>query len=148
MDPGVNVIAGIRINRMSAIGCDFVRNEALQNGGELTGTECDVETVYVSTSAANAGCDADGDGAMGPGHPANQCFVPGGSVYEYRIDVGHIDRATGSCTGNPNEGYGAGEGNEGCAMPIAQFDVIDPVTGEVDLVDPRMLMPIHEAFIQ
>ena len=47
-----------------------------------------------------------------------------------------------------NDGYGSGEGNEGCAMPIAQFDVINPVTGEVELVDPRMLMPIHEAFIQ
>lgn len=148
MDPGVNVIAGIRINRMSGPGCTFVQNEITSAGGTLTGDECDVETLYVASSAANAGCDADGDGVMGPGHPANQCFVPGGSVYEYRIDENHVDGASGSCTGNPNEGYGSGEGNEGCALPIAQFDLIDPVTGNVELVDPRMLMPIHEAFIQ
>ncbi len=148
LDPGVNVIAGIRINRMSAKGCEYVHNEVLDAGGILTGDECDVETLYVATSAANAGCDADGDGQMGPGHPANQCFVPGGAVYEYRIDEAHIDGANGSCTGDPNDGYGPGEGNEGCAMPIAQFDVVDPVTGEVEPVDPRMLMPIHEAFIQ
>ncbi len=149
MDPGVNVIAGIRINRMSAIGCSHVQDEILQSGGQLTGDECDVESLYVATSAANAGCDPDGDGVMGPGHPANRCFVPGGAVYEYRIDVAHIDGAGGlPCTGDPADGYGPGEGNEGCAMPIAQFDLIDPVTGDVDLVDPRMLMPIHEAFIQ
>lgn len=148
LDPGVNVIAGIRINRMSAIGCKHVQDEAIDNGGTLTGDECDVETLYVATSAANAGCDDDGDGVMGPGHPANQCFVPGGAVYEYRIDESHIDGASGSCTGDPGDNYGPGGGNEGCALPIAQFDVIDPVTGTVDLVDPRMLMPIHEAFIQ
>lgn len=148
MDPGVNVIAGIRINRMSSPGCDFVTAEAIAINGVASGDECDVETLYVAASAANAGCDADGDGVMGPGHPANQCFVPGGRVYEYRIDNNHVDGATGSCTGSPLDGYGPGEGNEGCAMPIAQFDLIDPVTGDVDLVDPRMLMPIHEAFIQ
>lgn len=148
MDPGVNVIAGIRINRMSAPGCTFVQDEVTNAGGTLTGTECDVETLYVAASAANAGCDPDDDGAMGPGHPANRCFVPGGRVYEYRIDTAHIDGAKGSCTGNPNDGYGPGEGNEGCAMPITQFDVINPDTGDVELVDPRMLMPIHEAFIQ
>ena len=148
MDPGVNVIAGIRINRMSGPGCAHVQNEVTSAGGTLTGDECDVETLYVAASAANAGCDANGDGVMGPGHPANQCFVPGGSVYEYRIDEAHIDGANGSCTGNPNDGYGVGEGNEGCAMPIAQFELTDPVTGNVELVDPRMLMPIHEAFIQ
>ncbi len=149
LDPGVNVIAGIRINRMSAPGCKNVQDEILNAGGLLSGDECDVETLYVATSAANAGCDADGDGVMGPGHPANRCFVPGGSVYEYRIDVDHIDGAGGlPCSGDPNDGYGPGEGNEGCAMPIAQFDLIDPLTGDVDLVDPRMLMPIHEAFIQ
>lgn len=144
MDPGVNVIAGIRINRMSAIGCDFVTAEA---GANATGDECDVETLYVGASAANAGCDADGDGAMGPGHAANQCFKPGGSVYEYRIDTAHIDGASGSCTGNPAKGYGPGQENEGCAMPIAQFELKD-ANGNVELVDPRMLMPIHEAFIQ
>ena len=149
LDPGVNVIAGIRINRMSAPGCDFVTAEANAGAGAgATGDECDVETLYVAASAANAGCDADGNGVMGPGHPANRCFVPGGRVYEYRIDNAHIDGANGLCTGNPDDGYGTNQGNEGCAMPIAQFDVIDPVTGKVDLVDPRMLMPIHEAFIQ
>ena len=146
LDPGVNIIAGIRINRMSSPGCDFVTAEANAGAG-ATGDECDVETLYVAASAANAGCDADGDGDMGPGHSANQCFVPGGRVYEYRIDNAHIDGANGLCTGNPNDGYGVGQGNEGCAMPIAQFDVKD-ANGNVELVDPRMLMPIHEAFIQ
>ncbi len=148
LDPGVNVIAGIRINRMSAPGCDSVQYEVMDAGGTLTGNECDVETLYVAASAANAGCDPDDDGVMGPGHPANQCFVPGGRVYEYRIDNAHIDGANGlPCTGDPDDGYGAGQGNEGCAMPIAQFDVKD-ANGNVELVDPRMLMPIHEAFIQ
>ena len=37
--------------------------------------------------------------------------------------------------------------NEGCAMPIAQFDIKDG-SGNVEKVDPRMLMHIHEAFGQ
>lgn len=148
MDPGVNVIAGIRINRMSGPGCAFAQNEVTSSGGTLTGAECAVETLYVATSAGNAGCDADGDGNMGPGHPANQCFVPGGTVYEYRIDSAHIDGGNGNpCTGNPTDGFGSGEGNEGCAMPIAKFELLDG-SGSVEKVDPRMLMHIHGAFGQ
>ncbi len=144
LDPGVNVIAGIRTNRMSGPGCNFVTEEAIANG-ESTDNICDVETLLVSASAMNPGCDRDNDGEPGPGHPANRCFVPGGYVAEYRIDLNHVDGATGSCTGNPTDGWGAGEGNEGCALPIATF--FGEVNGEENL-DPRMLMTIHEAFIQ
>lgn len=149
MDPGVNVIAGIRINRMSAIACQNLRDAGdITTDADGKDVTCDVETLYVAASAANAGCDADGDGVMGPGHAANRCFVPGGSVYEYRIDPAHIDGGNGKpCSGNPNDGYGAGEGNEGCAMPVAQFKYINK-DGVEEKVDPRMLMPIHEAFIQ
>lgn len=155
MDPGVNVIAGTTINRMSGPGCAFVQAEALAKYGVLTGDECDVETLYFGASAANAGCDPDGDGNNGPGHAANQCFKPGGAVYEYRMDAAHLDGAGGlPCTGDPADGYGPGEGNEGCAMPIAQFDFVsDGVTsslpaGTVETLDPRMVMTIHEAFTQ
>jgi hypothetical protein len=155
LDPGVNVIAGVTINRMSGPGCEFVRQEVINAGGTLTGDECDVETLYAGASAANPGCDADGDGNMGPGHPANQCFAPGGSILEYRIDAAHLDGGNGKpCTGDPNDGYGPGGGNEGCAMPIAQFDFLsDGVTsnlpvGDVENLDPRMVMTIHEAFTQ
>ncbi|MEA2094093.1 MAG: hypothetical protein U9P11_05980 [Pseudomonadota bacterium] len=159
LDPGVNVIAGVTINRMSGPGCKFVQEEITggkkKNEDLLTGDECDVETLYVGVSAGNAGCDADGDGNNGPGHPANQCFVPGGTIYEYRIDAAHLDGAGGlPCTGDPADGYGPGEGNEGCAMPIAQFDFLsDGVTsglpaGTVETLDPRMVMTIHEAFTQ
>ncbi len=178
LDPGVNIIAGVSINRMSGPGCVFVRNEitgpglhlgqglATGNGNKkggngdaglnlLTGDECDVETLYVGVSAGNAGCDPDGDGNNGPGHPANQCFVPGGTVYEYRIDAAHLDGSNGlPCTGDPADGFGPGEGNEGCALPIAQFEFVSDGTtsivpaGEIETVDPRMLMHIHEAFNQ
>ena len=154
LDPGVNVIAGTTINRMSGPGCKFVQDEVLFGGGTLTGDECDVETLYFGASAANPGCDPDGDGNNGPGHPANQCFKPGGAILEYRMDAAHLDGASGSCTGNPADGYGPGEGNEGCAMPIAQFDFVsDGVTsglpeGTVETIDPRMVMTIHEAFTQ
>jgi hypothetical protein len=159
LDPGVNVIAGVTINRMSGPGCDFVQQEVLDAGGTLTGDECDVETLYAGASAANPGCDADGDGNMGPGHPANQCFVPGGAILEYRIDAAHMDGASGSCTGNPADGYGPGEGNEGCAMPIAVFNFVAQGDGTADdtsalpdgvieTIDPRMVMTIHEAFVQ
>ena len=144
LDPGVNVIAGIRTNRMSGPGCDFVTAEAIANG-ESTDNVCDVETLIVSASAMNPGCDKNNDGVPGPGHPANRCFVPGGYVAEYRIDINHVDGANGRCTGNPNDGWGPGEGNEGCALPIATF--FGEVNGEENL-DPRMLMTIHEAFIQ
>jgi len=159
LDPGVNVIAGTTINRMSGPGCAFVQAEVIANGGTLTGDECDVETLYFGASAANPGCDPDGDGNMGPGHPANQCFKPGGAILEYRMDAAHMDGASGSCTGDPNDGYGPGEGNEGCAMPIAQFNFVAQGDGTADdtsglpdgvieTIDPRMVMTIHEAFTQ
>ncbi|HEN47467.1 MAG TPA: hypothetical protein ENI75_03800, partial [Mizugakiibacter sp.] len=125
LDPGVNVLAGVTINRMSGPGCDFVTADAIANGNP-TDDVCDVETLYFGTSAGNAGCDADGDGLPGPGHPANQCFKPGGTIYEYRIDVAHWDggaRAgdgSGLCDGNP----ATPATNTGCAMPIAQFDFV------------------------
>ena len=148
LDPGVNVIAGVTINRMSGPGCAFVQAEVLANGGILTGDECDVETLYAGASAVNPGCDPDGDGNNGPGHPANQCFKPGGAILEYRIDAAHMDGAGGlPCTGDPADGYGVGEGNEGCAMPIAQFDFRD-ASGGIETIDPRMVMTIHEAFTQ
>jgi hypothetical protein len=56
LDPGVNVIAGTTINRMSGPGCAFVQQEVIAAGGTLTGDECDVETVYFGVSAGNAGC--------------------------------------------------------------------------------------------
>lgn len=148
LDPGVNVIAGVTINRMSGPGCAFVQAEAMATNGFLTGDECDVETLYAGASAANPGC------VNGPGHPANQCFKPGGAILEYRIDAAHMDGASGSCTGNPADGYGPGEGNEGCAMPIAVFDFVSDGTtsnvpdGDIETIDPRMVMTIHEAFVQ
>lgn len=158
LDPGVNVIAGVTINRMSAPACDFVTAEAIANGEPQSVIDdiCDVETLYAGLSAANAGCDADGDGNPGPGHPANQCFVPGGAIYEYRIDRAHWDGGakagdgSGLCDGNPN----TPATNTGCAQPIAQFDFVsDGVTsslpaGTIETLDPRMVMTIHEAFNQ
>lgn len=134
LDPGINVIAGIRINRMSARGCDYI----MTNEGGTT-QDCNVETLYVASSATNPGCT--NTGPVG----ANACFTPGGYVVEYRIDEAHLDGASGSCTGNPTDGFGAGEGNEGCAQPIATFGGV--VNGNENL-DPRMLMPIQRAFIQ
>jgi len=159
LDPGVNVIAGTTINRMSGPGCAFVQAEVLAGGGTLTGDECDVETLYFGTSAANPGCDPNGDGINGPGHHANQCFKPGGAILEYRMDAAHLDGASGSCTGDPADGYGPGQGNEGCAMPIAQFNFVaqgDGTAGDtsglpdgtIESIDPRMVMTIHEAFTQ
>jgi hypothetical protein len=142
LDPGVNIIAGIRVNRMSAEGCAYVQNEVTSPGGTLTGDECDVETLYVASSASNPGCANTGPVGVNP------CFTPGGAVSEYRIDAAHIDGGNGGlCTGNPLHGYGLGEGNEGCAMPIATFEVRDS-NGDVEKVDPRMLMHIHGAFVQ
>ena len=65
---------------------------------------------------------------------------------EYLIHPDHLDGAGGlSCTGDPADGFGPGQGNEGCAQPIATF--FGAVNGE-DNVDPRMLMVIHESFVQ
>ncbi len=151
LDPGVNVIAGVSINRISGPGCEFI------NPGHTDLDACDVETLYVGVSAGNAGCDKDNDGNPGPGHPANRCFTPGGTVYEYLIDKDHQDGGalagdgSGLCNGDPNDEAA----NAGCAMPIAQFDFINrgegtsslPI-GAVETLDPRMVMHIHEAFNQ
>jgi hypothetical protein len=167
LDPGVNVIAGVTINRMSGPGCAFVQAEVIASGGTLTGDECDVETLYAGVSAGNAGC-----AKAGIGHPANACFTNkgatggGGTIYEYRIDAGHLDGGllngdgSGSCDGVPDaagsEGasFLPGGSNAGCALPIAQFEFkSDGVTsglpaGTVETLDPRMVMTIHEAFTQ
>lgn len=147
LDPGVNVIAGVSINRISGPGCEFI------NPGHTDLDACDVETLYVGVSAGNAGCT----NAPGTGHPANNCFRPGGTVYEYLIDKDHQDGGalagdgSGRCNGDPNDAAA----NTGCAMPIAQFDFINrgegtselPL-GEIETLDPRMVMHIHEAFNQ
>ena len=135
LDPGVNVIAGIRINRMSARACDAVQAK----GG--TQDDCDVETLLVAASAMNPGCL--NTGPVG----ANPCFTPGGYVAEYLIDVAHRDGGSlagdgsGNCNGDPND-YA---GNTGCALPISTFGGL--ANGD-DNIDPRMLMPIQRAFIQ
>ena len=151
LDPGVNVIAGIRTNRMSGPGCDFVMLNKhmyatewnLTYGYAAEENLCDVETVLVAASAMNPGCDADGDDNPGPGHPANQCFVQGGGVAEYLIHPNFTDGATGPCTGDPSNPAG----NTGCAQPIATFTYTND-EGDPEKVDPRMLMVIHEAFGQ
>ena len=143
LDPGVNVIAGIRPNRMSATACTNI-------GGGPNG-ECDVETILIAASAFNPGCAVTG------GTPPAPCFVPGGGVGEYSIHPDDADGASASCTGvqHPLQGGGpasflAGGANEGCAQPIATFlgrANGNNVTAD-DFVDPRMLMVIHEAFVQ
>jgi len=156
LDPGVNILAGVTINRISGPGCAFVEQEELAATGSNSGDACDVETLYLGVSAGNAGCDPDDDDNYGPGHPANRCFVPGGTIYEYRIDLAHLDGGSaagdgsGRCNGDPNDQ----EGNKGCALPIAQFDFLsDGMTsglpaGDIEKIDPRMVMTIHEAFTQ
>jgi len=110
LDPGVNVIAGIRTNRMSRIGCDFVINKAAFYSSDLnpdgyapTEDLCDVETVLVSASAMNPGEIL--TGCLG-GHPANACFKPGGAVAEYIIHPnftdGGIAYGGATCTGFSN----------------------------------------------
>jgi hypothetical protein len=158
LDPGVNIIAGTTINRMSGPGCDYVTAEAIANG-DPTGDVCDVETLYFGASAVNPGCTL--TGPVG----ANPCFEPrgaaggGGAILEYRMDAAHLDGASGSCTGNPADGFGPGQGNEGCALPIAVFNFVaqgdgtDDDTsnlpdGVIESIDPRMVMTIHEAFTQ
>ena len=126
LDPGVNIIAGVTINRISGPGCDFVRQEVIDAGGILTGDECDVETLSVGVSAANAGCAGTGPGA----NPANACFRPGGALYEYRIDAGHLDGGSGACDGVPDaagfEGnsFLPGGNNAGCALPCRSRGLI------------------------
>lgn len=125
LDPGVNIIAGIRINRMSALGCKTVDPSAVDPDA------CNVETLYVAASAFNPACSATSNGP-------NSCFVPGGGVGEYLIRPDLTDD-TESCSGDPQ-----GD-NSGCALPIATY--LGAANG-ADNIDPRMLMPIHQAFIQ
>ena len=150
LDPGVNVIAGITINRMSALGCKFVTG---LDPTTVSGDVCDVETLYVGVSAGNAGCVTTGDVPPNPCFNRQPSLGGGGTLYEYRIDEDHRDGAPvwggGSCTGAPNIG-----GADGCALPIAQFDFVSDGTtsdlpaGTVETLDPRMVMTIHEAFVQ
>ena len=119
---------------MSARACENVLA-----GANAVAESCNVETLYVAASAVNPGC--------GNTRPvdANPCFTPGGRVLEYLIDPAHYDGVNGSCTGDPADGFGPGEGNEGCAQPIAEFG--GAANGDEN-IDPRMLMPIQRAFIQ
>ena len=144
LDPGVNVIAGIRPNRMSAVACRNINGGVTPQAGN---TSCDVETLLIASSAFNPGCSVTG------ATPPAPCFVPGGGVGEYSIDPANADGASASCTGAQGGApgsYGPGGANEGCAQPIATFlgrangnnVVVD------DFVDPRMLMVIHEPFVQ
>lgn len=139
LDPGVNVIAGIRPNRMSAVACDNI------GGPGPDGTACDVETLLVAASAFNPGCTVTGGVGAAP------CFVKGGGVGEYSILPADADAQDGTCTGEQagaNSSYGPGGANSGCAQPLATFLGRNNVTGSPDFVDPRMLMVIHEAFVQ
>ncbi|MCP4336079.1 MAG: hypothetical protein GY785_25835 [Gammaproteobacteria bacterium] len=119
---------------MSARGCDYIKTA--ENASDA---DCNVETLYVASSATNPGC------SNISANPANPCFTPDGYVVEYHINEVHLDGASGACSGDPADGFGAGGGNEGCAQPIATFGGV--VNGN-DNLDPRMLMPIQRAFIQ
>jgi hypothetical protein len=129
----VNILAGVTINRMSGPGCKHITG---LDPTTVVGDACGVETLYVGVSAGNAGCAETG------GNLDNPCFIPGGTVYEYLIDEAHWDATDGTCTGDP-----AGV-NTGCAQPIAQFEITDVPNGTVQKIDPRMVMTVHEAFIQ
>ena len=154
LDPGVNVIAGIRTNRMSGVACKYVTDNASfyateynENGYALEKDLCDVETLLVAASAMNPGEIL--DGCTG-GHPANACFKPGGGVVEYIIHPNFTDGGSAyveeTCTGDPTDVTG----NKGCAQPVAKFIYTGPDSdaGPEVNVDPRMLMIIHEAFGQ
>jgi hypothetical protein len=134
LDPGVNVIAGLRPNRMSAVACDNIGGP--NANGE--GTACDVETLLIAASAYNPGCKVTGSVPPAP------CFVQGGGVGEYSILPEDADAQDGTCTGD----QAPGADNSGCAQPLATFLGRDNVSGSEDFVDPRMLMVIHEAFVQ
>jgi len=140
LDPGVNVIAGLRPNRMSATACDNIGGPTA--GGTIPdGTACDRETLLIAASAYNP--IINGGGFM----------KPGGGVGEYSILPGEADGnpdadgvPTTPCTGAHGPANAAD--NVGCAQPIAQFLGGNPDVGGVNYVDPRMLMVIHEAFVQ
>jgi len=135
LDPGVNVIAGIRTNRMSGVACDAINPVDPGMGKRSDPDACDVETLLVAASAFNPGCTE--TGPVG----ANPCFRPGGGVGEYLITPEAADGHDGSCSGDP---FGD---NSGCARPVATFEFKDEF-GNVETIDPRMLMTIHEAFGQ
>jgi len=155
LDPGVNVIAGIRTNRMSRKACDFVQANAglyatEYNGNGYASEEdlCDVETLLVAASAMNPGDILNGCSGA---HPSgNKCFKPGGSVAEYIIHPNFTDGGAAylgaGCSGDPDDMTG----NQGCAQPVATFEYTLPSAqgGAMQPVDPRMLMVIHEAFGQ
>ena len=144
LDPGVNVIAGVTINRMSTLACEAI------NPGGADLDACDVETLYVGVSSANVGCTVTGP------VPPNPCFTPGGTgaLLEYMIDADHLDGGAawggGACTGAPNMA-----GADGCARPVMHYEFVNrgdaasvvPVGG-VETLDPRMVMTVHEAFVQ
>ncbi len=136
LDPGVNVIAGIRTNRMSGVACDAINPVDPNTGTRADPDACDVETLLVAASAFNPGC-----AITGPIPDINACFAPGGGVGEYLIDPDAADVDDGTCSGDP-----LGE-NSGCAQPVAIFEFKDEF-GSVQTIDPRMLMIIHEAFGQ
>jgi len=142
LDPGINVIAGVSINRMSALACEVI------NPGHTDLDACDVETLYVGVSAANEGCVNTGP------VPPNPCFTPvaSGALLEYMIDDAHLDGGSVwggvPCTGD------SADGSVGCALPIVRYSFINRdssdgiVDGTLETLDPRMVMTIHEAFIQ
>ena len=133
LDPGVNVIAGIRPNRMSATACNNITGNAPDG-------RCDVETLLLAASAFNP--TINGGGFM----------KPGGGVGEYSIDPDDADGGVNAGDGSGNcsgvHGGAPNPANAGCAQPIAQFLGSNPSVGPAYKVDPRMLMVIHEAFVQ
>ncbi len=156
LDPGVNIIAGIRTNRMSGPACDYVRTNRMMfssdpgdnpnNGYAPYEDLCDVETVLVAASAMNPGEIL--HGCTG-GHAANACFKPGGGVAEYLTHPNWTDGGhgwDGDCSGDPTDPGS----NSGCAQPVATFEYTGPNSDSDPAVrvDPRMLMVIHEAFGQ
>jgi len=158
LDPGMNVIAGIRTNRMSGEGCDYVRHPSNSGrfatdrppfgvGYALLEDLCDVETVLVAASAMNPGEILRPHGCK-DGHPANACFKQGGGVAEYLTHPDFTDGGAAydgaTCNGDPTDSAG----NQGCAQPIATFAYRESDSGPEIPVDPRMLMVIHEAFGQ
>ena len=122
MDHGVQVIAGTRVNRISAPACAVVNPDGSDPDA------CNVETIQIAASAFNpGGCDG----------VAGGCYVAGGGVGEYLLGEDNLD------------GPDCREFNIGCAKPVhTYFNGISPSGHAQDAIDPRMLMTIHEAFVQ
>lgn len=131
LDPGLNVIAGIRTNRMSGPACEFVRGPdnvgvyatdvaPYDKGYALEEDLCDVETLLVAASSMNPGDILDGcSGGSNPaGGSPNRCFVEnfvesaavpfGGGVVEYITHPDYTDGGAAydgaTCTGDPSAG--------------------------------------------